>query len=78
MFLSEQELAAREVVSVDFANDSFGFSALANRGVVLGAAFFTLVSFIIIGIVVGAIVSKKLRRLHVSTAVLSNPISLKA
>lgn len=48
------------IMNVDFTNDSFGLAVLVNRGAVLGAAFFTLMSFITIGFV-WVTVSKKLR-----------------
>lgn len=53
----------------------FGLAALVNRGAVLGAALFTLVSFITIGFI-WTTVSKKLRWLQVSTPVLPHSVWL--
>lgn len=48
------------IMCVDSTNDSFGLPALVNRGAVLVAALFTLMSFITVGFV-WTTVSKKLR-----------------
>lgn len=58
---SEMSPRAAITACVDSTNDGFfGLQALVNRGAVLGAALFTLLSFITMGFV-WTTVAKKLR-----------------